>query len=164
MSDFIDITLEESLVERWLSVGWDHLMPGEQELLALDWVVSRISNAGMHSAYDELRSEWPKAVAGLRRIGATGVSAVLAEAADKLGYLNEERLRRLEDEFWSRYESERVSETIGEYGRSHDNEFPGPRSLLEIWNSMQARGVAEKPRRLLEMERRAATDAPLTDR
>jgi hypothetical protein len=100
------------------------------------------------------------AFAGLERIGATTAASLMARAcADDGGGSVEEIEAELAR---SKIAAIRL-EAPEQYAVAHPKEFPGPRSLTELWESMQKRGVTEKPERLIEFERLAEDDARSTD-
>ena len=163
MGEFIDISVGESLSERWQSVGWAGMTPAEQELLALDWVVARVSNSGLDAAYADLQAKWPKAIDGLKRIGAWRLSELLQEASASPCGLDDAQQRALEDRFWKLYELEQPDDLVAKYAATNVDAFPGPRSLNQVWQQMQSRGISQKPKCLAEMERHAEADAQVTD-
>lgn len=106
---------------------------------------------------DELNT----ALAGLQRIGAERAAALLASA---MAGISDERMNEIQRDF-ARCEITgiRVTSFPDKYVNANPDLFPGPRSLIELWDSMQRRGVTVKPKRLIEMERHASRDAPFTD-
>ncbi len=160
--EFIDISLHESITERWLSVGWSALTDAEREVGCVYLLHWHLLHGGFEAVLVELDCvKLNAAVGGLLRIGASNAAGQIirvidgAEASD---------LAAIEKDL-ARSELAANQLKLPElYAAAHPEEFPGPRSLIDLWESMQARGVAEKPQRLEEMERRAEADARYTDR
>lgn len=162
MSDFIDISLHESLAERWHSVGWSGLTDAEREVGAVYRLHWHLLHGGLPAALANLpRAEFEAAVAGLRRIGAPRAAALMTRAMNGVG---PEAVEELEVELVKSEIAGIRLELPEHYAAAHPTEFRGPRSLVELWASMRSRGVREKPKRLVEFERLAESDARFTDR
>jgi hypothetical protein len=162
VSDFIDISVHESIAERWQSVGWAALTDAEREIGCVYRLHWHLQHGGLPAVLVNLeRDHLNAAVAGLRRLGASNAASLVAKA---IGDPDPAAHDAIEADL-ARSEIAAIRLELPEaYAASHPDEFPGPRSLEELWQSMRARGVDEKPKRLLEFERVAESDARATDR
>ncbi len=161
MREFIDISLQESIAERWHSVGWANLTDAEREIWCVFMLHMHLCHGGLTAAFTELgRNGLDCAVAGLTRIGAGHAASLVARAINGAS----ETALEVEIELARSEIGEIRLELPERYAASHADEFPGPHSLVELWDSMQSRGVHEKPDRLIKFERFAEADARDTDR
>jgi hypothetical protein len=157
VGDFIDISVHESIAERWQSVGWTALTDAEREIGAVYLLHWHLLHGGLQAVLANLdHGQSNAAVAGLYRLGASNAGSLIARAVGDV-----DRVARdvVESEL-TRSEIGTIRLQLPEaYAASHPDEFPGPRSLVELWRSMSLRGVQEKPKRLAEFERVAESDA-----
>jgi len=162
VSEFIDISLHESIAERWHSVGWSGMTNAEHEVGCVYLLHWHLLHGGLSAVLAELdRDDLDAAVAGLTRIGAPKAASLVTRALQGMD------ADALEDIQTALARSEIAAirlELPMHYAAEHLDEFRGPRSLIELWESMRARGVDEKPERLAKMERLAESDARFTDR
>lgn len=182
MSTYRDITLSDSLQERWQSVDWTGLTQVERECISVDACVGETSNGSLHQFLANCDPQFHlAAIAGLRRIGAPTLSDVVAravalfpggvppESAKERWELLKPDLEaepsqtdRLTDEFWQIYERENVLELMERYADANPSEFLGPRDLVDMWLSRKARGVEQPPERLAKLQREAESDSKHT--
>jgi hypothetical protein len=162
MGEFIDITVLESIAERMHTVGWESVTDAERELFCVYLLQYHLLHEGVRAALDKLsRDELNNALGGLRRIGAEQAASLMTSVMEGV---SDERLEQIDSGF-AHSEIAAIGPTTfpDKYVQANPGEFLGPRTLVELWESMQRRGATEKPKRLVEMERHAATDAPFTD-
>src|SRR4051812_4736591 len=75
------MTLYDSLQERWQSVDWGGLTEAERECISVDLCVGQTSNGSLHQFLTNCDPQFQlAAVAGLRRIGAPTLAAVVDRA------------------------------------------------------------------------------------
>jgi hypothetical protein len=161
VSDFIDITVHESIAERWNSVGWAALTDAEREVGCVYLLHRHLLHGGLPAVFANLDDlQMKAAVAGLCRLGATNAASLVSRA---MGEADEEARDAIESDL-AGSEIAAIQLVLPEaYAASHPDEFPGPRSLVELCRSMSARGEG-KPERLVEFERAAESDARSTNR
>jgi hypothetical protein len=162
MREFIDISLQESIAERTHSVGWENLTEAERQVFCVYLLHAYLLQNGLQLALTELGGKgMSRAFEGLSRIGAKEAASLVAKIVNDFNQVDR---TKLELEF-ARSELGVIRFDLPqEYATKHPEEFPGPRSLVELWNSMQMRGISEKPERLIKFERLAEADAHTTDR
>ena len=116
----------------------------------------------MATALAELdRAQLDAALAGLKRIGASRAASLMARA---LKGADTATLEQIEADLAQSEIAAIRLEPPDRCAAGHLEEFPGPRSLVGLWDSMRSCGVEEKPSRLAEMERRTETDGRSSDR
>lgn len=182
MNTYRDITLLDSLQERWQSVDWGGLTDSERECISADLCVGQTSNGSLHQFLTNCDPQFQlAAVAGLRRIGAPALADVVARAialfpGGKPPESAKERWEalkpdleaepsetdRLTDEFWRVYEREDALRLMELYADAHPSEFRGPRDLMEMWQSRKARGMEQPPEKLVKLQREAESDSKHT--
>lgn len=159
--DFIDITPYESIGERFQSVGWSGLTDAEREIGAVYMFNGTFIRMGLKELNKDFdHSRLNAAIGGFVRLGAHREASLLAQIIEgDTQDLDAIQEQLGESKIWD------LRFTFPDaYVEAHPDEFPGPRSLSEIWESMQRRGVKEKPARLAKMERHHAADALHTKR
>jgi len=182
LRDFIDISIKDSIAERVASVGWTGVTDAEREIGCLYIWHWHMLHGGLWAVFTELETTLLRAAhSALDRIGARRAYELFGDAIATvpralLGMKALDRCKGFQTFFdrsvMAEFDTALANSEIGDlklplvddYVATHPDLFPGPRSLVELWASMCARGENIKPQRLLEMERYAELDAESTER
>jgi hypothetical protein len=72
---------EDTLNERWREIGFDALLPEEQQYIAIYWLIAETMNGGLHQYfYNSSGDLAPLAMKGLKAVGAIASLGILERA------------------------------------------------------------------------------------
>ena len=163
-----EIEVLDACLERLAKVAWDGLTEPERNLVALRVFDSEVHNGALDQFFGNSGGEHAlQAVRGLRAIGAGKAALLLAEAMglfpggvvpqaqaprraalDSLAPQAIAAMDRLSDQLLDELAALHRDRLVDRYVQSHDDEFLGPRTALDLWHSVRARGGDTAPRRV----------------
>lgn len=163
-----EIELLDATLERLAKVAWVGLTEPERNLVALRAFEGELQNGALHQFFANSSGEHAlQAVRGLRAIGAEQAALLLAEAVslfpggvvplvqaprraalDSLAPHAIARMDRLSGQLLDELDDLHRDRLLERYVQSHDNQFLGPRTALDLWRSVRARGGDTRPPRV----------------
>ena len=155
-----EIEVLDACLERLASVAWDGLTEPERNLVALRMFDSEVHNGALDQFFGNGSGEHAlQAVRALRAMGAGKAALLLAEAMslfpggvvpqgraprraalDSLAPQAIAAMDRLSDQLLDELAALHRDRLLERYVQSHDDEFLGPRTALDLWRSVRARG------------------------